>query len=69
MHLLRRRYGTKRVHINQVYQEYISDKNHTHMNGTCWSSLTGFALYLNQTGKACTFYALKEALFWEMGVT
>jgi DNA/RNA-binding protein KIN17 len=34
MKLLRRRYGTKRVGANQVYQEYISDKVHLHMNAT-----------------------------------
>ena len=26
--------GTRRVHANQVYQEYISDRNHLHMNAT-----------------------------------
>ena len=63
MHLLRRRYGTKRVDINQVYQEYIHDKHAVHMNATCWPTLGDFARYLNKTGKACAFYTLKEALF------
>lgn len=26
--------GTRRVHSNVVYQEYISDRNHLHMNAT-----------------------------------
>ena len=26
--------GTRRVHANEVYQEYIKDKNHYHMNAT-----------------------------------
>ena len=26
--------GTRRVHANEVYQEYIKDKNHLHMNAT-----------------------------------
>ena len=26
--------GTRRVRANQVYQEYISDRDHTHMNAT-----------------------------------
>lgn len=26
--------GTRRVHANVVYQEYISDRNHLHMNST-----------------------------------
>ncbi|KAF8956531.1 domain of Kin17 curved DNA-binding protein-domain-containing protein [Flammula alnicola] len=29
-------FGTKRVRANQVYQEYIADKNHLHMNSTRW---------------------------------
>uniref|UniRef100_A0A0K2TGH3 DNA/RNA-binding protein Kin17 WH-like domain-containing protein n=1 Tax=Lepeophtheirus salmonis TaxID=72036 RepID=A0A0K2TGH3_LEPSM len=52
INLLKRRFGTKRVHANQVYQEYIRDKDHVHMNGTRWSSLTGFILHLGRTGKA-----------------
>lgn len=52
LNLLKRRFNTKRVHANQVYQEYIRDKDHVHMNGTRWSSLTGFVLYLGKTGKA-----------------
>ena len=26
--------GTRRVHSNVVYQEFISDRNHLHMNST-----------------------------------
>ena len=26
--------GTRRVRANQVYQDYISDRHHTHMNAT-----------------------------------
>jgi len=51
--ILRRRYGTKRVHANQVYQEYISHKEHLHMNATRWLSLTGFVKYLGREG-VCT---------------
>ncbi|BGP19492.1 hypothetical protein JCM10213_006312 [Rhodosporidiobolus nylandii] len=50
--LLSRRWGTKRVRINQVYQEYISDKNHLHMNATRFLSLTEFAKHLGRTGVA-----------------
>ena len=32
------------------YQEYISDKNHVHMNATCWSTLNGFIDSLAQSG-------------------
>lgn len=49
--ILRRQYGTKRVLANRVYQEYISDKHHLHMNATRWLSLTGFVKWLGRTGK------------------
>jgi DNA/RNA-binding protein KIN17 len=50
--LLRRgvRYNTKRIRANQVYQEYIQDKNHIHMNSTKWVSLTEFVKYLGKEG-------------------
>ena len=51
MHLLKRSHGTKRVKANRVYQEYIADKEHVHMNATKWETLTGFIHYLGRTGK------------------
>ncbi|GAA5868556.1 hypothetical protein JCM3774_005427 [Rhodotorula dairenensis] len=48
--LLSRRWGTKRVRVNQVYQEYITDKNHLHMNATRFLSLTEFCKHLGRTG-------------------
>ncbi|KAK0202126.1 domain of Kin17 curved DNA-binding protein-domain-containing protein [Desarmillaria ectypa] len=50
--LLSRRFGTKRVRANQVYQEYISDKYHVHMNSTRWVTLTEFVKHLGRTGVA-----------------
>jgi len=50
--LLSRRFGTKRVRANQVYQEYISDKHHLHMNSTRWVTLTEFVKYLGRSGIA-----------------
>eukprot|EP00605_Chrysophyceae_sp_TOSAG23-4_P002363 GSChrysophyteH1.ASY1.ANO1.2611.1 assembled CDS len=35
--ILHHRHGTKRVEANKVYQEYIADKHHVHMNSTHWS--------------------------------
>lgn len=52
MRILSHRHGTKRVPANIVYQEYIADKQHTHMNATTWTTLTGFCMYLGKTGKA-----------------
>ncbi|KAL1760488.1 domain of Kin17 curved DNA-binding protein-domain-containing protein [Schizophyllum commune] len=50
--LLSRRFGTKRVLANRVYQEYISDKSHLHMNATRWVTLTEFIKHLGRTGVA-----------------
>jgi len=49
--LLRRRFGTRRVAANQVYQEYIAHRDHLHMNATKWLSLTGFVQWLGREGK------------------
>ena len=50
--LLRRRFGTKRVSANKVYQEYISHKDHLHMNATRWLTLSDFAKWLGRAGIA-----------------
>ena len=50
MQLLRLQYGTRRVRANEVYQEYIKDKNHYHINATKWETLTGFVMFLGRTG-------------------
>eukprot|EP01035_Chromulina_nebulosa_P017034 gene17034-22542_t len=52
LEILSHRHGTKRVKANLVYQEYIADKNHVHMNSTAWSTLTGFIQHLSRDGKA-----------------
>lgn len=50
MKILSRSHGTKRVHANLVYQEYIADKTHVHMNATCWNSLNGFCRTMASQG-------------------
>jgi len=50
--LLSRRFGTKRVKANNVYQEHIQDKHHLHMNSTRWVTLTEFVKHLGRTGVA-----------------
>ncbi|KAI0301092.1 zinc finger protein RTS2, partial [Multifurca ochricompacta] len=50
--LLSRRFGTKRVKANNVYQEFIQDKHHLHMNATRWVTLTEFIKHLGRTGVA-----------------
>ncbi|KAJ1674981.1 hypothetical protein EV182_002175, partial [Spiromyces aspiralis] len=48
--ILSRRYGTKRVLANQVYQEIVADRQHLHMNATKWDTLTEFVKYLGRNG-------------------
>ncbi|KAI9782026.1 MAG: hypothetical protein M1816_002135 [Peltula sp. TS41687] len=48
--LLKTSHGEKKVHINHFYQEYISNKEHVHMNATRWPSLTEFAKHLGREG-------------------
>ncbi|XP_055614609.1 DNA/RNA-binding protein KIN17 [Uranotaenia lowii] len=50
MQILRRQFGTKRVAANKVYQEYIADRHHLHMNATKWHSLSEFVKYLGRAG-------------------
>lgn len=48
--LLRMSHGEKKVGVNRFYQEYISNKQHIHMNATKWPSLTVFASFLGRNG-------------------
>lgn len=48
--LLRTGHGEKKVNVNHFYQEYISNKQHIHMNATKWASLTELAKYLGREG-------------------
>ena len=50
MELLRRRFNTRRVHSNVIYNEYIQDKEHCHMNATKWETLTEFVKWLGREG-------------------
>lgn len=52
MHLFKTRFGSKRVFANQVYQEYIKDRYHIHMNSTRWLSLSGFVQWLGRNSYA-----------------
>ena len=48
--LLRRAHPNQRVFANEVYQEYIADKLHIHMNATKWVTLTEFVEHLGRLG-------------------
>lgn len=51
LQILSHSHGTKQVSANRIYQEYIADKQHVHMNATIWTTLTGFCKYLGKEGK------------------
>jgi Domain of Kin17 curved DNA-binding protein len=38
------------VKANNIYQEYIRDKHHLHMNATRWVTLTEFVKHLGRGG-------------------
>lgn len=57
MYLLRTRYRSKRILANTVFQDYIKDKEHVHMNATRWTSLTEFAEWLGEQGLATVDYS------------
>lgn len=48
----RQLYGTNAVNANTVYQDYIRDRDHVHMNSTRWTTLTEFVKELG-TMKRC----------------
>lgn len=51
MDIVRRSYRHTRVRANRVYNEYIQERKHVHMNSTQWASLTAFVMYLGKEGK------------------
>lgn len=63
LRILRLQYNGKRVKANTVYQEYIADKNHTHMNATRWHTLSGFVQWLGKTGY-CKIDFVEEKNQW-----
>lgn len=60
--VLSHRHGSSKVSANKIYQEYIADKEHVHMNATAWSSLSGFCQYLGREGK-CLVEETEKGLF------
>lgn len=44
--------GGRAVNANKVYKEYISDKQHVHMNATIWDTLSTFVKFLGKKGYA-----------------
>ena len=50
MEHLRRAHPSARVSAKVVYNEYIADKHHVHMNSTKWLTLTDFVKFLGREG-------------------
>ncbi|KAF8036712.1 hypothetical protein BT93_C2429 [Corymbia citriodora subsp. variegata] len=48
---MKRSHRFSRVAATVVYNEYIHDRHHVHMNSTQWATLTEFVKYLGKTGK------------------
>ncbi|KAK7347224.1 hypothetical protein VNO80_21751 [Phaseolus coccineus] len=48
---MKRSHRFSRVAATVVYNEYINDRHHVHMNSTQWATLTEFVKYLGRTGK------------------
>ena len=48
--ILWRRHGQSRVKATKVWSEYISDRDHIHMNATVWVTLTNFVKHLGKEG-------------------
>lgn len=44
--MMRDRYPNVRKKANELYVEFIDDKNHVHMNATRWPTLTAFCEHL-----------------------
>ncbi|KAL5995045.1 DNA/RNA-binding protein kin17 [Asimina triloba] len=48
---MKRSHRFSRIAATVVYNEYISDRHHIHMNSTQWATLTDFVKFLGRTGK------------------
>lgn len=51
LNLLKLSHGEKWIEANRFYNEFIQDKDHIHMNSTCFKSLSKFIKYLSKNGK------------------
>ncbi|KAG9395284.1 Domain of Kin17 curved DNA-binding protein [Carpediemonas membranifera] len=50
MRIISTRYARTAVLMNTVYNEYIGDPHHVHMNATRWTSLSGYTQWLASIG-------------------
>jgi len=59
LELIQSKYPNILVLANKVYQDYISDQFHVHLNSTKWPSLDRFIKHLEEVGK-CTVFVDKD---------
>lgn len=50
MYILKTRYRSTKVLANTIFNEYIKDRDHIHLNGTRWTTLTELANWLGENG-------------------
>lgn len=50
LYLLRTRFRSTPVLANTIFQEYIKERDHVHLNATRWTALTDFAQWLDEQG-------------------
>ncbi|XP_062007531.1 KIN17-like protein isoform X2 [Rosa rugosa] len=48
---MKRSHRFSRIAATVIYNEYINDRHHVHMNSTEWATLTEFVKHLGRTGK------------------
>lgn len=48
MQILSQRHGKVKIDANKVYQEYIANKHHVHMNSTIWTTFAEFVKMLGR---------------------
>ncbi|EHN00236.1 Rts2p, partial [Saccharomyces cerevisiae x Saccharomyces kudriavzevii VIN7] len=51
LQLLKQRHGEKWIDANKVYNEYVQDRDHIHMNATMHRSLMQFVRHLGRAGQ------------------
>lgn len=56
------RHPNVRIEAHKVYNEYIQDKHHVHMNSTKWLTLTEYVKHLGREG-ICTVEETEKGWF------
>ena len=51
MQLMSTKFCSVAIKANDVYMEFINDRQHFHMNATIWCTLGRFVEYLDRTGQ------------------